>query len=940
VHKKSLWSEGFLVHKKIDLNMNIISEKPLNAVDTSDENAINPNDAPSLTLSKKDSIDNAVKWVANLANAPESIARAGLMKVIDRSMRSAIVLHSSIAELVELVEATSIFKRLSPQSKAELSKRYEWMISTARKRERYHSNIIEHSFEAVEDLKGCIDFDELIKSGGTIISNARMGTGKTQKVGKPFADRARKSGLVPLNLAHRVSLIDELNRRMGTVHYNDVKNDKDGSAERDAIKRGLSVCLNSLTDEKIAGIIHQLKGRYVLFADEFKQVLQTVDGDHIERKQRQPLLNALIELFKNARAVIAADADMTDFTVRFVNAFRGADSHIIFAKKDISDVTFNVTIQRSGGNVEYDRLLNLAVERIAAGKKFAFYSNRKRICDALHSMIVQSVPNGENLVVKITSDSAEDESAEAFKGNAEDESKSVYGVLISPAITSGISVDNPDYDTAYCIFDGTSIAHTDALQMCARFRNVKDYYVVLGLRSSESEIIFDAAEYEKHLVDERYTSEDLAVSSKINYLSSHTAKLASDSKGNFTQYFVSRLYDLGYTVNLSMGDSGNSKVLDKLLEELKAADKAALLMADDINRGRYQHLKNSDEKLSESDRNAMLRYEVKNVLNVPESSPLTEWQYDSFGAGRGVGMIRRCNITFDNIDADRLEHNEIENGVPILSRRLPVQTKELAKQGLAIIFKKSIAGYAEFILDGDLTFHNGTLEEFAGWVEANAVKLAMLKLISKNNIQVDYKSRDDKKPVHSAKKIEPRARSKVAKDFLSRIGVKFKAGEQIGARGDRNRVYRADFDYIIQMRDLCDYQKSKTDQIEAAIQQAIAEANGTREAIAVNEFDNAREEFAEQFMRIADGVRAKHDDLNTRWLYRCPRCYTPTNGYQCDMCGSHEVERYKSIELISDAQLLEAVQSAFIDKISSLKSAPSEPKNNQKNTPEKSPELG
>lgn len=110
---------------------------------------------------------------------------------------------------------------------------------------KQHKHLVINNFDELNDLN----------YKGVILLKAPTGTGKTQKVGKPFADWCMGGNLPFLAIAHRTSLISELSNTLNTEHYK-VEQETYQIASKMGIDpqgsiNSLAVCINSLDSDFI-----------------------------------------------------------------------------------------------------------------------------------------------------------------------------------------------------------------------------------------------------------------------------------------------------------------------------------------------------------------------------------------------------------------------------------------------------------------------------------------------------------------------------------------------------------------------------------------------------------------------------------------------------------------------------------------------------------------
>jgi hypothetical protein len=171
--------------------------------------------------------------------------------------------------------------------------------------------------------------------GVTLVKSAK-GTGKTAAVASLVADV--KNGRFPPSMAkkdkpksiiligHRRTLLSEAARRIGLPYYLDLK----GTGQTAALNE-LAVCLDSLPKFVEGGGPSGRKSPTydLVIIDESEQVLSHLIGDTIAKRHGgvERCYDALSFVIRNAKAVVALDADLGMLTTHALRYLRPTDWH-------------------------------------------------------------------------------------------------------------------------------------------------------------------------------------------------------------------------------------------------------------------------------------------------------------------------------------------------------------------------------------------------------------------------------------------------------------------------------------------------------------------------------------------------------------------------------------------------------------------------------------
>lgn len=823
-------------------------------------------------------------------------------KLVNNSISTVFVTHRTLPNLLSLVDAKKIFNKFTSIQKNQLLSRYKFIKGIIQGIERNMTSIVNRPFDTVDTLENAVDFKYVLSNNIVLGLNARMGTGKTQLIGVPYATVCREMGITPIFIAHRISLITEIRNRTKTENYRDFQNLKvfNPELQKKAVKNGISICLNSITTESMKNIYLATNGNYAIFIDEWWQTLNAINSKDMDKPKVYAML---IELLRGAKAVIFADADLCDYAVDFIERATGRKSSILFCDKDKSHITINISLQHGDDHDQSGRLMGAAIEHLKNGYKVAFISNRARVAKAFHDEITRLNDSGEWSInaVLVGGGDHENEKGESFKSNAEKQSNHYHCISITPTITSGISIDNEDYSHVFCDFDSSSISHFDAIQQSSRFRSVQVYHVALSTRSTgQNDKLLSLEEYSE-ILSQYYSKDEFNPLDKVNLLIESLEKIKALSKKHFAQLLISRWLDLGYNVNIS-DFSAEIDCYDviTMLKEIKDSEISHILNCELISNQKMYELK-AMPKVTESEKYQIIHRELRNLINMPDNELFTMFHFDICYRGYGIGSVRRNSIVNEDTNAEYMEKKEIEKNVTYDRRRLPTITKRNGQKALKLIFG-TIPTNHDLFIDSmaetpKFTFSNSTLESFAQWAETEAKLNVIIGLSSSKRISESWLKGRTTKPIINVRPIQPKGRSEVAKDMLSRMGITAKSHKRNRVNGSDEHEYKIDFDSAYQMIKIGKWQKEKSEQIQKAIDEREESLKQNRFLNSEKQYENLNDDEKNTLDIFVNGTLADWDLINSS-MY-CLKCFTPSNHYTCSCCGSHEMDYTKNFDIHS-----------------------------------------
>jgi phage/plasmid primase-like uncharacterized protein len=323
-------------------------------------------------------------------------------------------------------------------------------------------NRVTDSFE-VFDVTGLpnnqIDF-ALDMRGYAICDTRGMGCGKTQLMAARI-NRLDECAVI----SFRTSIIDSLCNLASLDHY------RDGDRYADKI----ALCVNSLLKYMFA-----VMGK-PLFLDEARQILETIiHAQTIDKKVRQKLFDAFIEVLKACPSLHLADAQLDDDTINF---FKKYCPHLKFivvkaetARHDAKHTALN--------SIEAGK--SAVVEDLRAGNSGVVGCTSIDESKIFYDFVLESGVD-ESEILLINSENKGGAKQAAFLADVNGEAKKYRLIIYTSALGTGISIENDAFEFTYLLCWNV-LPSNENLQMLARNRKAKRVYVAFGRQFNSSRI--------------------------------------------------------------------------------------------------------------------------------------------------------------------------------------------------------------------------------------------------------------------------------------------------------------------------------------------------------------------------------------------------------------------------------------------------------------------
>jgi ribonuclease HI len=301
---------------------------------------------------------------------------------------------------------------------------------------------------------------------------APMGTGKTRSTAAAVADPLA-NGVPVLNLTHRTSLGRAQSEALGLPWADEAK---PGTVER---LQGLGLCFDSacpssglrinptdwsgpdgrgpvvVVDEWAQGVEHLLLGTGTAVAPRRVEVLETVGA-----------------LMRDARQVIASDAQLSGPALQLLEDLTGNRAHLIgSAHRPFAGRRFHCPEGLSAKQANQQARAKLA-ELIAQGRPFlcwttAQQAGSKNSAQNLARFHLQQRPEAQVLVI----DSEHPDEAARLAADPDGVAAAYDAIYCSPAISSGLSIELQGHFAAVLLLSGGTVAPEHVAQAAARVRD-------------------------------------------------------------------------------------------------------------------------------------------------------------------------------------------------------------------------------------------------------------------------------------------------------------------------------------------------------------------------------------------------------------------------------------------------------------------------------------
>ena len=452
---------------------------------------------------------------------------------------------------------------------------------------------------------------------GVIILKAPHGVGKTEDVGIPFANDAKVKGEKFVATCHRISLVDELGKRLRLDSYHDR-----------ATEGGLAVCVNSIIAPELKDYCATAEN---VFIDEFSQVLNQLVQDFVEDKER--LYDQFKTMVSNAKRLIISDADLSDRDIAWLEYCRPDEVFRIYEIKP-DNSKLHATFQQ--GRKAADVAMGAIISDLDAGKHLIVATDSKKKAEKLKKLIANERPDVRCLSVH--RGNSDGERQKEFTENPNGKCVEYDIVIHSPTISSGISIEVDHFDRGYGLFYGV-VAPSDAIQMMRRARPLEHWHLSFDMNPPRENEDSASRTFGREMARKDF---DIGTeTSELELLKDHVSGWKAKGCNNFARNTLYLLETSGFRIErLVTDDEDYDEASIKSADEAATAERIeGILNARDIEKPEYEEMKR--RKLTPATAAEIERYKIRAALKLESLSTLDVEFYDH---GRGLRRIKNFEL--------------------------------------------------------------------------------------------------------------------------------------------------------------------------------------------------------------------------------------------------------------------------------------------------------
>lgn len=359
----------------------------------------------------------------------------------------------NVGQLVGNLRKT--YKVKIPTLKAERNKVYVGELQKYSKR---------HDLTRVDQRRLGVTFRH-----GVNIIGSPMDTGKTYSIERLLAQDPQASVTY---VSHLVSLAENAASRLGIDSYTEMEKQHYRIAPR------LSICVNSLPHLISQESMSMPLVPDLLIVDEAEQVFRRLTDRTVQKKEL--LLSVLRYLITRARTVVIMDAHISDVSLKLLERWRPNERFQIIHNTHSVASGRRLNLCPSEGDALFNGLIALR-----DGHKVWFATNQKNsTAEGAFAQFKKEHPDKTFLLV--SSDTTGDSEVQDFLKNPNVELAKYDGIIATPSINSGVSIDE-GHGIGWVggAFGGLSNTPSDVIQALGRVRGARELNVFVAERREE-----------------------------------------------------------------------------------------------------------------------------------------------------------------------------------------------------------------------------------------------------------------------------------------------------------------------------------------------------------------------------------------------------------------------------------------------------------------------
>lgn len=402
---------------------------------------------------------------------------------------------------------------------------------------------------------------------GPVIVRAGMGSGKSKHLLKPLMH----DSISGISLAHRVSLTAGLYDMMtdGNREKSDIFNyQEQGLNEISSGIKKLILCVNSI----IKGCWRPLvKEHGFLGFDEATQGLRAICTSKIVKYPVDVFNQLILAIASSREHAVLVDADANDTLIELCEiAIKKREElelepwsqiHVIELPVDVSYTDKNgQTKKREVFYTDCDRVFTEILDAAENNEKFLVATDNKNRADQLLNELNSRYPQKKWLYV--SQDTTPSSDVMEFTDAPNKTATKYDGLIYSPAISSGVSIEINHFTRHFGLFSGV-VVPSDAIQMLRRDRTATSFMIgldkITGQRAETAENIrtgfiqamIDTGEINQEYCDASLENGKLSLGladTQFTKMKMKIMELESTSRANFANNLIHILDADGYDV--------------------------------------------------------------------------------------------------------------------------------------------------------------------------------------------------------------------------------------------------------------------------------------------------------------------------------------------------------------------------------------------------------
>lgn len=596
-----------------------------------------PYDLPAIELEGKQST-----WISKYRSAATPEQAAAWAWAIGRRLCMRVPVRMSLDQLIGMLGREAPAGMVNPITleaiRGTLARLLDWRKRRALAGVSMSAEALaRHQVETVSELPELADGDY----SGVLLLASPMGSGKTQRIGRPFADWARHQDRRFVATCHRQSLVAELARRLNCDHYQDT------SAELAWSVQTFATCLPSLVKDAHSQIIDEAGH---VFIDEIAQVLRSVAAKVTvaDKKNRADVFRALRDLVSRAKCVIGADAGIDDRVLAFLESCRPGERFRVIQQPH---KPAGMAVQFGFGPDALATAYGEALARLSQGERLWIGCGEKsRAIEA--ARVLGS--NGARVLL-LHGDNRENAEQAEFWRDPEAVSRTYDCVIHTGVISSGMSIehrDNPHFDHGMLLASGATVTPADAIQMLRRVRYLRTWTIAVTPNNAKD---IDNADAILAGMEQSAELEGLTLKSCTDFdsfvagIEADNARHRADFASGLWWALEAQCFEL-IRMGMVIDDGMEAYIKDTRLA-IKQEKRAAIMAAPDLTSDEAKRLRDLTSR-TEDDQIALLRHQIKTDIGTDD---LRETDIDDWDNGHGPRQMDRFSAAVHGL-ADRTDH--------------------------------------------------------------------------------------------------------------------------------------------------------------------------------------------------------------------------------------------------------------------------------------------